>query len=158
MSFKCTEDLCVMRMKNDSIFEQGSISQFKIGMRNLTNFESSTPKSRKFALPWSPFDQIIQCFSWKRYRRVMFDCPEHWWKNWSKTNLHFLKWHEEFAKFSPEDDRKSKNLVFCWILLSKVENVWARNVHGSYVPWEWRMIQNFQRTWFVNRKLIWGIW
>ena len=39
-----------MRMKNDAKIEEELTSQFKIGMGNLTNFDSSTQKSQKFAL------------------------------------------------------------------------------------------------------------
>ena len=49
MSLKFTEELCVMTMKNDSKFEQELACQFKIDMRNLTNFDPSTQKSQKFA-------------------------------------------------------------------------------------------------------------
>ena len=50
MSLKFTEELCVMTMKNDAKFEEELTCQFKIDMRNLTNFDSSTQKSQKFAL------------------------------------------------------------------------------------------------------------
>ena len=39
-----------MRMKNDAKIEEDLTSQFKIGMSNLTNFDSNTQKSQKFAL------------------------------------------------------------------------------------------------------------
>ena len=39
-------------------------------------------------------------FELKKYRRVMFDDTEDWWKIRRKTDLYFLKWHEEFGKFS----------------------------------------------------------
>ena len=50
MSLKLTGQLYVMRMKNDAKIEEKLTSQFKIGMSNLTNFDSSTQKSKKFAL------------------------------------------------------------------------------------------------------------
>ena len=50
MSLKFTGELCVMRMKNDAKFEEDLTCQFKIGMRNLTNFDPSTEKSQKFEL------------------------------------------------------------------------------------------------------------
>ena len=50
MSLKFTEDLCVMRMKNGAKFEEDLTCQFKIDMRNLTNFDPSTQKSQKFEL------------------------------------------------------------------------------------------------------------
>ena len=49
MSLKFTRVLCVMTMKNDSKFEDDLTGQFKIDMRNLTNFDPSTQKSQKFA-------------------------------------------------------------------------------------------------------------
>ena len=39
-----------MTMKNDAKFEEELTCQFKIDMRNFTNFELSTRKSEKFAL------------------------------------------------------------------------------------------------------------
>ena len=50
MSLKSTEELCVMTMKNDAKFEEELTCQFKIDMRNLTNFDPNTRKSQKFAL------------------------------------------------------------------------------------------------------------
>ena len=50
MSLKFTGELCVMAIKNDVKFEEDLTCQFKIDMRNLMNFDSSTGKSRKFAL------------------------------------------------------------------------------------------------------------
>ena len=37
---------------------------------------------------------------WAKKYRVMFDDTEDWWKIRRKTDLYFLKWHEEFGKFS----------------------------------------------------------
>ena len=50
MSLKFTEKLCVMTMKNNAEFEEKLARRFKIDKRNLTNFESTTQKSQKFAL------------------------------------------------------------------------------------------------------------
>ena len=50
MSSKFTGEICVMTMKNDTKFEEELTCQFKIDMRNLTNFDLSTRKSQKFAL------------------------------------------------------------------------------------------------------------
>ena len=50
MSLKFPEELCVMTMKNDTKIEEELTFRFKIDMRNLTNFDSSTPKSKTFAL------------------------------------------------------------------------------------------------------------
>ena len=50
MSLKFTGEFCVMTLKNDAKFEEELTYQFKIDMRNLTNFDPSTRKSQKFAL------------------------------------------------------------------------------------------------------------
>ena len=39
-----------MTMKNDAKTEEKLTCQFKIDMKNLTNFDPSTRKSQKFAL------------------------------------------------------------------------------------------------------------
>ena len=50
MSLKFTGEFCVMTMKNDAKFEKELTCQFKIDMRNLTNFDSNTRKTQKFAV------------------------------------------------------------------------------------------------------------
>ena len=50
MRLKFTGEFCVMTMKNDTKFEQELTCQFKIDIRNLTNFDLSTQKSQEFAL------------------------------------------------------------------------------------------------------------
>ena len=48
MSIKFTEELCVMKMKNDAEFEEELTCRFKIDMRNLMNFDPSAKMSQKF--------------------------------------------------------------------------------------------------------------
>ena len=50
MSLKLTGELFVITMKNDAKFEEELTCQFKIDMRNLTNFDPSTQKSQNFLL------------------------------------------------------------------------------------------------------------
>ena len=42
MSLKSTEELCVMKMKNDAKFEEELTCNFKTDMWNLMNFDPST--------------------------------------------------------------------------------------------------------------------
>ena len=46
------------------------------------------------------FWQLYKAWAEKKYRGGMFDGTEYWCKIWRKTDLYFLKWHEEFGKFS----------------------------------------------------------
>ena len=50
VTLKFAEELCVMTIKNNAKFEGELTFHFKINMRNLTNFDSSTRKSQKIAL------------------------------------------------------------------------------------------------------------
>ena len=50
MTLIFTEDLCAMTMKNNAKFEEELTFYFKTDMRNLTNFNSTTQKSKKIAL------------------------------------------------------------------------------------------------------------
>ena len=50
MNLKFTGELSVMTMKNDAKIEEELTCQFKIDMKNLTNFDLNTQKSQKFAL------------------------------------------------------------------------------------------------------------
>ena len=107
---------------------------------------------------------LVGCFGQKyimlelrKYRRVMFDGIQVWYKIWRKTNLCFQKSHKEFGKFH-QSPWKPQSWDLDDILLSKVENVWASNLQGSYVSWQWRIIQKLKKNLLVSSKLTWGIW
>ena len=48
-----------MTLKNDEQSEEELTYNFKIYMRNLTNFDPSTRKPQKFALQWDSFEQSV---------------------------------------------------------------------------------------------------
>ena len=50
MSLKFAGELYVITMNNDAKFEEELNCQFKIDMKNLTNFDLNTQKSHKFPL------------------------------------------------------------------------------------------------------------
>ena len=47
MTLKLTEELSVVTMKNDTKIEEELTCRFKTDMRNFTNFDPSTQKSKK---------------------------------------------------------------------------------------------------------------
>ena len=55
ISLKFTEELCLVTMKNDAKYEEELTCDLKTDMRNLTNFDSNTSKSKNFGF----FDQRI---------------------------------------------------------------------------------------------------
>ena len=60
MTLKFTEELCAMAMKNIAKFEEEMACHFKTDMKNLTNFVSSTRKSKKIDCSLiGSFDQSI---------------------------------------------------------------------------------------------------
>ena len=91
-----------MTLKNDEKSEEVLTCRFKIDIRNLTNFDSSTWVSKIYTL-MSCFWPNSITFELRKYRRVMFDGTQDWYSVWRKTNLSFKKWHEEVGSFSPKN-------------------------------------------------------
>ena len=60
---KSADELSLMKLNMDTKFGQESSCHFKIGKRNLTNFDLNTRKSKKLLLYWAPFKQSIYCLS-----------------------------------------------------------------------------------------------
>ena len=145
-----------MTMTNDAKFEKELTCPFKTDERNLTNFDRSNQKSQKFQLLMGCFWPKCIMFDLRKYREVVFDITQDWNKIWRKNDFYFQKRHQKFGKFSPEH-LKSQNWDFDGIPLSKLENVLPKNLQGSYLSWQWRMIQKLKRYWLVNSKFTWGI-
>ena len=127
MSLKFTGELCVIRIRMMQYLKRTWLVNSKLiwgiwriltqALENLKNLNFNELLLTKVYNVWA-----------KKYRGVKLDCTENWCKIWRQTDLYFLKWHEEFGKFSPEHVHKSKNWVLSWVFLSKVENVWAWNL------------------------------
>ena len=97
-------------------------------------------------------------FDLKKYRGVMFGSTAYWCKIWRKTDFWFQKLYEEFGKFSPEHLKVSKFGLLWNSFKCKVDNVWAQNLPGSYLSWQWKKMQSWKRNWLVVSKLTWGFW
>ena len=76
MSLKFIGDFCVMTIKNDAKFEEKLTCQFKIDMRNLTNFDPSTQKYQKNLHFNGLILTKVRMFELKKYRGAMFDCTQ----------------------------------------------------------------------------------
>ena len=59
MTLKFAEELSVMTMKNNAKFEEGLTCHVKTDVGNLTNFNSSTQKSKKNCSLIGSFDKSI---------------------------------------------------------------------------------------------------
>ena len=80
----------------------------------------------------------------KTYRGVIFHETEEWCKVWRKTDLWPGKWREDFEELT-QSSWKSQIWDFDGILLSKVENTWAKNLQRIYFYWHQKMIKNLRR-------------
>ena len=76
MSLKFIGDFCVMTIKNDAKFEEKLTCQFKIDLRNLTNFDPSTQKYQKNLHFNGLILTKVRMFELKKYRGAMFDCTQ----------------------------------------------------------------------------------
>ena len=85
----------------------------------------------------------------------------HWilmqWKYEGKLSCTFKNYMSSFGNFY-QSNWKSPNWDFYVILFSKVEILWAYNLQGSYLSWQWWMMQNYRRNWLVLSNLTSGIW
>ena len=102
------------------------------------------------------FSRKYIMFEPKKYRGVMFHNTEEWCNIWGGTDLCFEKWHEEFGEFWRET-RKSQNLHFNGLLLTKLYNVWAKKLQRSHVSWHSRVMQYLKKNWLVVLKMTQGV-
>ena len=58
MRLKFTEKLCAMTMKIEAKLEEELTCHFKIDMSNLTNFDPSSRKAKKFAFQQDPLTKV----------------------------------------------------------------------------------------------------
>ena len=96
-----------MTLKRDTKFGEESTCCFKIGIRNFYKFWPEHFKGSKMFTLMGSFWGNYVLFELKKYRGVIFDDIEEWYKIWRKTNMWFGKW-QEFGKFSPEHSKESK--------------------------------------------------
>ena len=79
-----------MKLQRNTKFGEESICRFKIDIRNLTNFDLKTRKSKKFVLIGSFWSRYMM-LELQKYRGVIFHDSEELCKFWRKTDLWFEK-------------------------------------------------------------------
>ena len=84
MSYKLTEELQVMTLKNGEKSEEELTCHFKTDIKNLTNFDSRTQSLKNY------ITKLYNVWA-KKDRGVIFDCTQDWYKVWRKTGLCFQK-------------------------------------------------------------------
>ena len=137
-----------MKLKKDSKFGELSTHRFKIGRRNMTNFDPSTRKSKKKIILMDSFWAKYILFELKIYRGTIFHETEEGFKFWRRVKLSFQNWHNVTQALE-----SLKNFHFNGLLMSKVYIVWVKNVQRNNLSWNWRGIQNLERNRVVVSKL-----
>ena len=156
---KNTEELSFIKLKRDTKFGE-ELTCFKIGIRNLTNFDMSTRKSQSkiFTLMGSFWTKYI-LFELKKYRRVIFHETEEGYKIWRGMDLSFQNWYKEFHKFWPEHLKVSKSFTLIGSFWAKyISFELATKVQRSYLSWLWRDMQILKKNWLAVWKKTWEIW
>ena len=115
-----------MTLKSNAKVEEKLTLGSKNGMRNLVNFDASNGKSENLQFDVLLLSEVYYVWA-KRVHRSHNN--EEWCKIWRGTDLYFEKWHEEFCEFWP-NSRKTQNLKFSGLILTKVYNVWAKKYRG----------------------------
>ena len=100
ISLKFTGELYIVTVKNDAKFEKGkSVQNWHEEFNKFWHGHSKISKiCTLMGCLWPRY--II--FELRKYRGVMFESNQDWYRVLEKTNLCFQKWHEEFGNFSPE--------------------------------------------------------
>ena len=78
---------------------------------------------------------------------------QNWKKNWLVVSE--LTWGLWWVLTRAIENLK--NLRFNGLPLTKVYNVWAKKVQGSYIWWHWILMQKLKENWLLLSKMTWGI-
>ena len=97
-------------------------------------------------------------FQLKRYRGVMFDCTQDWYKVWRKTGLCFQKLTWGIWQIFTRALENLKNLHFNRLLLTQVNNVWAKKKYrGVMFDGTKYWCNIWRKNWLVLWNVTWGI-
>ena len=90
-------------------------------------------------------------FELTNYRGVMYYYTEDRCKVWRKNELSFINHMGNMVNFTGA--LKNLKINTLRYFLSKLYNVWAQNLQGSYVSWDWSVVQYSKN----NLLLVWKI-
>ena len=132
-----------MTLKSDAKIEEKLTSGSKNDMKNSMNVNASSANLKIWTL-MCYFCRKYIMFEPKKGREVICHNIEELCKIWGGTDLYFKNWREEFGEFRPST-RKSQNLHFIGLLLTKVYNVLAKKLQSSYVSWHWMWFEKWHK-------------
>ena len=148
LSHKSTDELCVTTLKNDAKFEEDLTCALKNDMKNLADFIPSLATLKVCAL-MGPFWSKYIMFERKNYRGIICHDTKGYVIFKQKLTGGLKNDIRNLINFHASI-RKSENLHFDELVLSKAYKVLDKKVQKSYVSWHWRLIQRKVNCWEVN--------
>ena len=124
--------------------------------KEFNKFWLKHSKILKFCTFMGSFWPNYIMFQLKKYRGVIFDGTQDWYKVWRKTDLCFQKWHEEFGKFS-SDHLKLSKLEPWWDPFTQSWKCMSLKFTGELCVMTMIKDAKLKANWLVSSKLTWGI-
>ena len=154
MSLKSSEQLCVMKMKNDAKFEEELnwlvISKLTWGIRWIL---TQAPESlKKIYFNVLLFSKVYIAWAKKVHRSYLsWNCRgiQNLGRNWLALSK-LAQWIWQILTWGLES---LKDFHFIGLLMSKLYIVLAKKVQWNNLSWNWREIQNLERNRLVISKL-----
>ena len=115
-----------------------SLQSEKLYIDGLFLSKAYNVSARKFQKDYVPWN-------WRVMQNLKENCLVAWKKSRYLVNFN-------------ASSRKSENLHFDWILLSKACKDSDEKIQKSYVSWYWRVMQSLKKNWSLVPKKPWGIW
>ena len=143
--FHDTEEWLKIWRKTDFWFEKWH--------EEFGKFSPEHSKLSKWGLWWGPFVQDRKCISLKFTEELCVMTMKNDAKFEEELACHFKIDLRNLMNFGPRT-WKSKKFALWLAPLTRVYNVWAKKIQGSYVWWHWNLKENL----LVLSKMTWGIW
>ena len=122
MSLKFTGEFCVMTMKNDAKFEEESTCQFKIDMRNLTNFDRALKNLKNLYFNGLLLNKVYNAWAKKSIGELCLMALNVDATFEGKLTCAFINDMGNLVNFNQST---FESLKIGTLMGSKVENVWA---------------------------------
>ena len=147
-------------MKSDVKLEEKltwGLKNFGKWHEEFCKFSPEHSEVSKLGLWWNSFAQSRKYMSLKLTEELCVMTMKNDAKFEKELTCHFLNDMRNLMNFD-SSTRKSKNLLFDWLLWSEYIKFELKKAQSSCVWWHWRLMQNLKENWLVLSKMKWGIW
>ena len=141
-----------MKLKKDTKFGEELTCRFKIGIRNLTNLTQVLKSLKDFQFNGFLLSKVYIIWA-KKLLRNNISWNRREIQNLERNRLVLSKLAEGIWQDLTWALESLKKFHFKGLLMSKVYIIWAKKVQKNNVWWNWREIQNLERSQLVLSKL-----